>query len=86
MRDLCIRPSQDIGELAFGCAEHHRWSGGLRARVTSAMVRYATRGAAEEGDLLSYVFFDRCFAEHLIELGAADAQACSEELVAFFND
>jgi NTE family protein len=86
VRDLCIRPSRDIGELAYQCAEHHRWSSGLRARLASAMVRYATRGAAEEGDLLSYVFFDRCFAEHLIEMGAADAAARADELLAFFSE
>ena len=44
------------------------------------------RGIAGEADLLSYLYFDRCYAEHLIELGRADAEARADELVAFFRD
>jgi NTE family protein len=49
------------------------------------MVRYAARGTAGEGDLLSYLLFDHCYAGHLIELGRADAAARREELIAFFS-
>ncbi len=36
-------------------------------------------------DLLSYLFFDRCYAEHLIELGRRDAKAAEENLAAFLG-
>jgi hypothetical protein len=39
-----------------------------------------------EADLLSYVYFDHCFANHLIELGRADAEARVDELLTFFRD
>jgi NTE family protein len=85
VQDLCIRPSRDLGSLAFECADHRPWPSGLRAYITGAMVRYAARGTAGEGDLLSYLLFDHCYAGHLIELGRADAAARREELIAFFS-
>jgi NTE family protein len=85
VRSLCIRPSRNIGAIAFDCAEHRSWSNGLRALLTGAMVRYAARGAAGEGDLLSYLLFDHCFTSHLVELGRADAEARRDELLAFFS-
>ena len=39
-----------------------------------------------EADLLSYLYFDRCYADHLIALGRADAAANADALVAFFLD
>ena len=47
-------------------------------------MRYAVRGIAGEADLLSYLLFDRCYAEHLIDLGYADAEARGDELLALF--
>ena len=49
------------------------------------MVRYAGRGALGEADLVSYLFFDRCYADHLIELGRRDAENAAEDLVEFFS-
>ena len=40
----------------------------------------------EEADLLSYLFFDRCYTEPLVELGRADAKAREEELVRLLVD
>jgi len=83
--DMFIQPSRDLGELAAECLEHRAPRSGLRNWLSRNVARYAARGAVTEADLLSYLFFDSCYAEHLIELGRKDAEAKAEELAAFFN-
>ena len=53
-------------------------------RLTLPLPLMVALGAAE-ADLLSYVYFDRCYADHLIDLGRRDAEARSGELLAFFS-
>ena len=65
-------------------ARTRRASHGLRDWLSRNVVRYAGRGALGEADLLSYLFFDRCYADHLIELGRLDAESAAEDLVEFF--
>src|SRR6059058_4385525 len=72
VHNLYLRPSRDPGVIATECLEHHRGPEGLRERVSHAVIRYAAQGVVAEADLLSYLFFDRCYAEHLMELGWAD--------------
>jgi hypothetical protein len=46
----------------------------------------AQRGAPEgEADLLSYLLFDRCFTNQLMELGREDARAQSDEILALLG-
>ncbi len=85
VRDLLLRPSKDLGELASDCLAHASPRPGLRGWLSSNVVRYAGRGAVGEADLLSYLFFDRCYADHLIELGRRDAADAADDLVAFFS-
>jgi NTE family protein len=76
-----LRPSQDLGALAAEC---HRCGGGPRELgLLYALLTRATRHGVpeEEGGLLSYLLFDRCYTEPLLELGRADAQAREDELV-----
>ena len=86
VRNVYIQPSQDLGVIAAHCHSEHRRPAGLRSWLSDATIRYAVRGIVAEADLLSYVYFDRCFAEHLIELGRADAEARADELLTFFRD
>ncbi len=86
VRDVYVLPSRDLAVMAAECLEAHRGGPGLRAWLSDAALRYAVRGIAGEADLLSYLYFDRCYAEHLIELGRADAAARADELVEFFGD
>src|SRR5205823_508748 len=86
VHNLYLRPSRDPGVIATECLEHHRGPEGLRERVSHAVIRYAAQGVVAEADLLSYLFFDRCYAEHLMELGWADAEAHGDELVEFFAE
>ncbi|MBI3785581.1 MAG: patatin-like phospholipase family protein [Deltaproteobacteria bacterium] len=85
VRDCMVRPSKDLGVLAAECLEHQGRSRGVRDWLSRNVVRFAGRGALGEADLLSYLFFDRCYADHLIQLGRRDAQQAEEELVAFFS-
>jgi NTE family protein len=81
-----LRPSQDLGALAAEC---HRRSGGPRELgLISALLTRATRRGVpeEEADLLSYLLFDRCYTEPLVELGRADSQAREDELLALLTD
>ena len=86
VHNLYLRPSRDPGVIATECLEHHRGPEGLRERVSHAVIRYAAQGVVAEADLLSYLFFDRCYAEHLMDLGWADAEAHGDELVEFFAE
>ena len=85
VRHCILRPSKDLGTVAAECLAHQSRSRGLRDWLSRSVVRYAGHGALGEADLLSYLFFDRCYAEHLIELGRHDAEHAAEELVGFFS-
>lgn len=78
---LVFRPSANIGELATRHAKR------LRHRSLSANVitRLARVGHSVESDLLSFVLFDRDFAEDLIQMGRHDALARADEIRAFFS-
>lgn len=86
VNDLMVQPSQDLGALAAECLKHQKRSRGLRDWLSHQVVRYAGHGSLGEADLLSYLFFDRCYADHLIELGRKDAAKCGEQLVEFLRD
>jgi NTE family protein len=86
VRNVYLTPSRDLGVIAAQCLEQHHTSPGLGAWLSDAALRYAVRGIVGEADLLSYLYFDRCYADHLIELGRGDAAAHADELVAFFGD
>jgi NTE family protein len=86
VRHLYIQPSRDLGVIATECLEHRDGEAGVRGWLSDMVTRYAVQGIAGEADLLSYIFFDRCYAEHLIQLGRADAEAHGEALAALFGD
>jgi len=85
VRDFFLCPSKDLGELAADCLRHQARSRGLREWLSRNAIRYAGGGAFREADLVSYLLFDRCYADHLIELGRADAERATDDLVAFFS-
>ena len=77
---LAFRPSEDVGHLASAR------SAGLRPRHLSPwlLTRFARFGGEYEADLLSFILFDRDFAEALIDMGRRDALARRDEIRAFF--
>jgi NTE family protein len=85
VQNFHLTPSEDLGRIASECLEATPRGGGLRARLSRQLARYAALGAIGEADLLSYLFFDRTFTDRLLELGRRDARAAGDELVAFFG-
>ncbi len=85
VENLFLRPSKDIGAIAAECLEHQSRSRSTREWLSRNVARYAGRGAVGEADLLSYLLFDRCYVDHLIELGRHDAGQLSEPLGKFFS-
>jgi NTE family protein len=85
VRHVYLQPSRDLGVVAAECVAHRPAGRGLQGWLADAVVRYAVRGVAVEADLLSYLYFDRCFADHLIELGRRDAEARADVLATLFE-
>ncbi len=87
VRDVVIRPSQDIGLVA----REHAARCLKRLRRGSLASRFLRRAAADEqgaadgaADLASYLLFDGEYADSLASLGHADARAMHDTLVEFF--
>jgi NTE family protein len=83
VRNVYLRPSQDIAAIAADCLAHRPPATGWRGRLADLVLRHAMRGG--DADLLSYLYFDRCYADHLIALGRADAEAQADALLDFFS-
>lgn len=83
VRELLVRPSQDLGALAsqYARSEAFATTAGLTA---AACRRLAERDAGDESDLLSYLLFDGGFSRQLLELGWEDARTRRHELAALF--
>jgi len=86
VRDVFLRPSEDLGVLAAEAMRTDVHSHGVRSWLSQNIARYAARGAIGEADLLSYLFFDRAYTERLIELGRSDARKAEDKLATLFDD
>ncbi len=81
VRTAVIRPSRDLGRTAADCfrGQEGRQSLGVLSRLVTGL---ALRGLpSDEGDLLSYLYFDRCFTGQLVEMGREDARAQADSLL-----
>lgn len=76
-----IQPSADIGEIAGRCLPRLEPRRGLRESLAAVSMRVAARGTGSDKDLLSYLLFDRAYAEELLELGRSDAARAHDELL-----
>ncbi len=80
VRTFALRPSEDLGRVAWRC--HEQDCGRSLGFVASQLARTALRGVpAGEGDLLSYLYFDRSFTRELLELGRSDARAAHDQIL-----
>ncbi len=86
VKDLFLRPSRDLGVIAAECFKHRNPKHRTRSWLSRWFLRFASRNGGEEADFLSYLFFDGCYASHLIDLGIADAEAERDRLVEFFSE
>lgn len=79
---LSIAPSEDIGVIAA----HQMRSN--KARFGRALGKHLLRlldlGESVDADLVSYLFFDGCFARQLLDLGEHDARKREDDLARFF--
>lgn len=84
IRDCFITPSEDLGTIAADCLAKLEAKGGLRDRLAYLAMRMAG-GSSPDADLVSYLLFDRFYAERLLKLGRSDAAKKHRELVEFFS-
>lgn len=85
IRNLLLRPSRDLGELASDYVrseEFSRKSEGLPQKLLRELVE---RDDLAEADFASYLLFDGTFAEQLIDLGRGDARARRDEFLHFLS-
>ena len=69
-------------ELRPALRELALWGARSLGLLNSWIARIASRGTPEdEADLLSYVFFDRCFTGCLVEMGREDARRRQDEIL-----
>ena len=85
VRDLFIRPSQDLGKLAADVLSRPAVKARLSGPAGYFMRRMAENAleTQDPSDLLSYLLFDGEYARELISLGERDAHEVREELDAF---
>lgn len=77
---LCFRPSEDIGRIASEHARH------ARIRTPGAwLVAKLLQSGTFEDDLISFMYFDGEFSEHLMELGRRDVWSRADEVRKFFR-
>jgi len=86
VKELYIRPSEDIGAIASRHARKGKIGWSLKGFVAQVLKRFALQGSPRgEADLLSYLLFDGAYEKALVHLGMADAAAHREQLREFFS-
>jgi len=85
VRNLLVRPSEDIGRLAAAYVRSPAFSK-TNSLARSLVRRVADGSGSDEADLAAYLLFDGGFADQLVELGRRDAAARADEWVRFWSE
>jgi NTE family protein len=87
VRDLVVRPSRDLAELARPHLEARakQKQGADHALPTRLLHRLTGSNLFTQAELGSYLLFDAPYAKELIELAMHDAHARREALIEFFD-
>ncbi|MBW2267902.1 MAG: patatin-like phospholipase family protein [Deltaproteobacteria bacterium] len=86
IRDIVIRPSADLGQLAGEILANLSDASSRSPIIRLAARNISDNGRTPESDLLSYLLFDGEFLSPLADLGLRDARAREDELIEFFTD
>lgn len=85
VRDLVVRPSRDLSELARPHLEKRAKREKLDAIPTRLLHRLSGSNLFTQADLGSYLLFDADYANDLISLAMEDAHARKDQLIEFFD-
>lgn len=85
VKDLVVRPSRDLTELARPHLERRARQESTAALPTRLLHRLSSSNLFTQAELGSYLLFDADYARDLISLAMEDAHAKREQLVEFFD-
>ncbi|MDP2272979.1 MAG: patatin-like phospholipase family protein [Archangium sp.] len=85
VRDLVVRPSRDLAELARPHLEKFAKKEKTHALPTRLLHRLSGSNLFTQAELGSYLLFDAGYANDLIALAMEDAHARREQLIEFFD-
>jgi NTE family protein len=86
VREMSVKPSQDIGALAAEYARSPRFGSRNLGMAGRFLRQLAERESEYEADLVSYLLFEGEFASQLIELGRDAARAARDRWLRFWSD
>lgn len=86
VRDLVVRPSRDLAELARPHLEQRAKAESAEAALPTRLLhRLSGSNLFTQAELGSYLLFDAAYAKDLVSLAMEDAHARREQLIEFFD-
>lgn len=85
VRDLVVRPSRDLAEVARPFLQKRAAQVPDDALPTKMLQNFVRSNVFTQDELGSYLLFDGPYAEALVQLGMEDAHARRDQLIDFFD-